>query len=199
MKQYTQVFTALELATLLSTQSITLGNSQNTTLDEMLLQLKAIQAQIINMTSPDTQTTTAGLLQRWRDSRTNNDTATTSSTASVKTKAPNCSSFTSVPNDTIKSGKSVTLQWITNNANTVTIDNGIGNVNRIGQVIVRPTTTTTYTLTATNTDNQKVTCSVTVPVINSAQINCDGFKLSSSTINQMNPLLFRGILVKIVS
>lgn len=40
------------------------------------------------------------------------------------------------------------LVWTTEHANTVTIDNGIGEVSAIGSILIEPAQTTTYTLTA---------------------------------------------------
>jgi serine/threonine-protein kinase len=48
----------------------------------------------------------------------------------------------------IESGQSTTLKWQTANATDVSIDNGIDRVDSSGQTTVRPSTTTTYILTA---------------------------------------------------
>ena len=48
----------------------------------------------------------------------------------------------------IEQGQATTLKWETANASEVTIDNGIDRVDNSGQTTVRPTTNTTYTLTA---------------------------------------------------
>jgi phospholipase C len=50
----------------------------------------------------------------------------------------------------ITAGQSVTLTWTSNNATTVSIDNGVGTVTANGSGTVTPTATTTYTITATN-------------------------------------------------
>jgi len=50
---------------------------------------------------------------------------------------------------------SSTLSWATSNATNVTIDQGIGTVSATGTKEVSPADTTTYTLTATNSDGQK--------------------------------------------
>lgn len=62
----------------------------------------------------------------------------------------------------ILSGEASTLSWATANADSVTIS-GIGNVEGSGSRQVTPTTTTSYTLTATN-PRGPVTCNVTVTV-----------------------------------
>ena len=51
---------------------------------------------------------------------------------------------------TINEGESSTLIWSVTDADTVTIDHGIGAVALIGTTIVSPITNTTYTITATN-------------------------------------------------
>jgi uncharacterized cupredoxin-like copper-binding protein len=65
---------------------------------------------------------------------------------------------------TIAPGQNSTLSWATNGATTVTINNGVGSVALNGSVTVSPTTTTTYTLTATNSAGLSVTDPVTVTV-----------------------------------
>jgi phospholipase C len=47
-------------------------------------------------------------------------------------------------------GGTATLTWQSQNADSVTIDNGIGRVALSGQMVVTPSATTTYTATATN-------------------------------------------------
>jgi len=48
----------------------------------------------------------------------------------------------------IESGQSTTLKWQTANASEVSIDNGISRVDNAGETTVRPSATTSYTLTA---------------------------------------------------
>jgi len=65
---------------------------------------------------------------------------------------------------TIAPGGSSTLSWATNGATTVSISPGIGNVPVNGSTTVSPTSTTTYTLTASSADGKSVTAPVTVTV-----------------------------------
>ncbi|MGE5322851.1 MAG: alkaline phosphatase family protein [Actinomycetota bacterium] len=51
---------------------------------------------------------------------------------------------------TIAAGQSATLSWTSNNATTVSIDQGIGTVGPSGSMTVSPAATTTYTITAVN-------------------------------------------------
>ena len=66
----------------------------------------------------------------------------------------------------ITRGESATLNWMTTNADNVSIDQGVGSVAVNGTVNVSPTETTTYTITATGpggTTTQSVTVTVTHP------------------------------------
>jgi hypothetical protein len=64
---------------------------------------------------------------------------------------------------TIVQGESATIFYQTINADTVTISNGVGSVGKSGSVVVSPTVTTNYTITATNTFGND-TCSVAIKV-----------------------------------
>jgi len=81
---------------------------------------------------------------------------------------PTISSFTATPSEIFK-GNNSTLSWSVSNATTVSINQGIGNVSSTETREVGPTVTTSYTLTATNS-NGTVTksCTVTVKSIASA-------------------------------
>jgi hypothetical protein len=63
---------------------------------------------------------------------------------------PIVNSFNTSPGRIVPGGSS-TLSWDVSGAATVSIDPGVGNVGLSGTRVVLPTTTTTYTLTATNT------------------------------------------------
>jgi LysM repeat protein len=66
----------------------------------------------------------------------------------------------------INSGETSTLFWVVENADTVTINNGVGNVSLAGTQDVSPAATTVYTLTATNiTGSVTATATVNVNVI----------------------------------
>jgi len=56
--------------------------------------------------------------------------------------------LTAVPS-TIESGQSVTLSWTSENATSLDLQPGVGNVQSSGSTSVSPTESTTYTLTAT--------------------------------------------------
>ena len=77
--------------------------------------------------------------------------------------APKISSFTATP-ATIDKGESSTLSWSVTNADSLSIDQGIGTVTGTS-VKVSPSLVTTYTLTATNsTGSAKARATVTVGV-----------------------------------
>ena len=70
---------------------------------------------------------------------------------------------------TIDFGQSSSLQWVVQNATTVTIDNSIGTVGLTGSHAISPAATTTYTITATNAVGT-VTAQTKLTVITSVQI-----------------------------
>ncbi|GAH83088.1 unnamed protein product, partial [marine sediment metagenome] len=75
---------------------------------------------------------------------------------------PIINSFSADPT-TITVGESSVLSWSITDANSVTIDNGVGSVTFTGNTMVNPVVTTTYTLTATN-NTGSVTAMITVTV-----------------------------------
>ncbi len=89
----------------------------------------------------------------------------------------------------INEGQSATLSWMTANADSASIDRGVGTVSPNGSVMVSPTVTTTYTLTATNaygSDTALLTITVTqLPAAsitaNPAQIETGGSTVLSWT------------------
>jgi YVTN family beta-propeller protein len=89
-------------------------------------------------------------------------TATDATTASIQQCLPPTVGFSSNP-AAIRQGESCTLIWTSENAASVSIDNGIGIVGSSGTITVQPQATTTYTITATGRCGT-VTESVTVIV-----------------------------------
>ena len=75
---------------------------------------------------------------------------------------PVINSFTVSLTD-IERGESSTVSWNVSGATTVEIDNGIGTVSSSGEQTVSPTSTTTYTLTASN-DNGNVSQTVQIVI-----------------------------------
>jgi len=65
------------------------------------------------------------------------------------TNPPAIISFSAAPSE-IMAGQRSTLTWSVSGANTVSLDNGIGDVSTLTSTSVSPAQTTTYTLTATN-------------------------------------------------
>ena len=92
--------------------------------------------------------------------------------------APSITSFTA-SSSTITAGESTTLSWLTANAASLSIDNGVGTVTGTS-VTVTPSVTTTYTLTATNAAGKTTTSHATVTVVATPSIA--SFTVSSSVI-----------------
>lgn len=82
--------------------------------------------------------------------------------------------FSATP-DTILPGGSTTLKWSTQNANLVSIDNGIGNVALTGSRTVTPGTSTIYTLRAEGAGGYSIATAqvlvTTIPVLDLPVIN----------------------------
>jgi len=76
---------------------------------------------------------------------------------------PTIAYFTANPILIMQSTQS-TLSWSTTNATSISIDQGIGNVAATDKTTVSPGETTTYMLTAKNSDGQK-TASCTVEIM----------------------------------
>jgi hypothetical protein len=82
----------------------------------------------------------------------------------------------------ITNGQKSVLSWTTQNASSVSIDQGINGVSANGSKDVYPTQNTTYTLTATG-NGKTVTCAKTItvnPVVHN--LSCDSFSASPSSL-----------------
>ena len=89
-------------------------------------------------------------------------TRTATCTVTIELELPTIDYFTATP-ASVKKDDPSTLSWSVQNADTISIDNGIGTVAATGTVDVTPSTTTTYTLTATNVDGDSTTtCQVEI-------------------------------------
>lgn len=75
--------------------------------------------------------------------------------------APTCTLSASATS--ITKGNTTTISWSSTDANTVTIDQGVGTVSASGSQSVSPNTTTTYTATVTNSADT-ATCQASVTV-----------------------------------
>jgi hypothetical protein len=76
---------------------------------------------------------------------------------------PSCDAFSATPT-TITKGESASLNWVTSNATSVAINNGIGAVAATGTLSVTPLATTEYLLTVFGGTTVKDTCTTTVVV-----------------------------------
>lgn len=86
--------------------------------------------------------------------------------------APKCDSFTLSPASLPVGGGNVTLSWVTTDAGTVTIDNGVGTVAADGSKVVAVTQGKTFTLTAAKAGQSNASCTASVVVANPAVISC---------------------------
>ena len=78
--------------------------------------------------------------------------------------APLISSFTANANN-VAAGQPVTLSWSVSGGTSISIDNGVGDVTTRSSAVVNPVQTTTWTITATNTQGvSSASVTVTVPV-----------------------------------
>ena len=97
---------------------------------------------------------------------------------------PRIDSFTATPS-TIAPGGSSTLRWSTTGAkNVASISPDPGSVTpgASGSRVVTPSSTTTYTLRASNNDGDSDTASVTVTVTEDPEPRCDSFTASPANI-----------------
>lgn len=84
--------------------------------------------------------------------------------------APSPTAELSATPSVISAGDQVTLKWQTTNANSVSIDNGVGNVETSGVKTVTPSETTTYHLTASG-DGGTADATATVTVNSQPAVN----------------------------
>jgi hypothetical protein len=105
----------------------------------------------------------------------------------IKPAAPDATATIQADKTSIKVGESATLTWTTQNAKRVKLD-PLGRVSFNGQRPVSPKTTTTYTLTATNSDGKptasEVTINVTGGVIATTPAAFASLKVNKTTINR---------------
>ncbi|HZI10401.1 MAG TPA: hypothetical protein VE153_08380, partial [Myxococcus sp.] len=92
----------------------------------------------------------------------------------------------------IASGESAELSWEVTGAQDVSIDSGVGEVSG-SSVQVRPTTTTTYTLTATN-ERGSTTANTTVTVSTDGGTNLSGSLTTRTLTLAGSPYLVTGHL-----
>ncbi len=118
-------------------------------------------------------------------------TAVPPTSTATNTPPPTCAgppvieSFTASPNP-ITAGGSTTLSWgAVTNADSASIDQGIGGVATPGSRTVSPATTTTYTLTATGCGGT-ATSQVTVTVNPAATNDISNFSATSVSATQLN-------------
>jgi len=117
-----------------------------------------------SITVSPTQTTTYTLTAR----NSVND-ATSTVTVTVGSPGAVLLNGCSATPPTIPAGNSSTLSWTSSNADSVSIQPGIGPVAKSGSVLVKPMQTTTYVVTAVG-GGSSTTCSITVTVGSGAPV-----------------------------
>jgi peptidoglycan-associated lipoprotein len=100
---------------------------------------------------------------------------------------PTVLAFTVEPS-VIERGQSATLRWSVNNVTTISIDNGIGDVQSSGTRRITPAETTTYRLTASG-PNGVVNGTTTVTVTNPAPVVAPTARPGSTLDQEVNQLL----------
>ena len=114
-----------------------------------------------------------------------NDTCQVTITVNTPEPVAKCVSFTASRNSVPHGGGNVTLTWSTNNVNSVSINNGVGNFNSsTGSTNVFVNSNTTYTLTANGT-NSDDTCQVTISVDTPDPVaKCVSFTANKTTVDE---------------
>ena len=147
--------------------------------EALTYQWTQIAGPTVTLSNPTGVTTTfaaaAGQTYSFRLTVKNTDNGTASSTTTVSAVSATQTLITQFYANpaTITAGQSSTLIWVTTGATSVSIAPNIGAVNTSGSTTVSPTSTTTYTLTATGpngTVNQAVTVTVGTQVSGAPQI-----------------------------
>ena len=98
---------------------------------------------------------------------------------------PICDAFSASPDNLPVGGGKTTLTWETTDATSVSIDNGVGDVDLDGDTEIDITDDTTFTLTATR-GNDSITCDTTVTVEDDTQeptVSCDAFSASPNSFS----------------
>ncbi len=137
--------------------------------DSRTIRVKVVEPIATTPTTPDFPTTpttpTTPDFPTTPTTPTNPDVPTTPTTPTtpVKPAAPEATASIQADKTTIKAGESINLTWKTQNAKSVRLE-PIGKVSLSGQRPVSPKVTTTYTLSATNSDGIETASEVTVNV-----------------------------------
>ena len=86
----------------------------------------------------------------------------------------------------ISEGETANLSWVVMSAETVSIDNGIGNVSNIGERIIIPTETTVYTLTARNGTKTLTATTQIIVVNNTNEVNDNDTSIDDDSSDEDN-------------
>ncbi len=128
-----------------ATLSWKVTDADNITIDQGIGPVAASGNMTVSISAPTTYTLTA----KNGNLKTVDSTTVLNCTAPPTGSLPTITYFDTTPN-AIPPGEIITLVWQVTGATSVSIDNGIGPVNASGRYSVMPTSTTVYTLTATD-------------------------------------------------
>ena len=142
------------------------SNAATVTIDNGVGQVDAASGTV--QVSPEATTT----YTLTASNQAGNTTATATLTVSSPVEKPTVNSFAASPAAIVQGG-AASLSWDVSNAATVTIDNGVGQVDAAsGTVQVSPAATTTYTLAATNqAGDTTATATLTVSSLDKPAVN----------------------------
>lgn len=130
------------------------ANASTLIIDNGVGDVTGLNSKTVNVNSTTTFTLTAS-------NANGGSTATT--TVTVSPPAPTISSFTVTPDALAAGSGSVTLNWASTGASSLSLDNGVGDVTGLTSKVVNVTANTAFTLTATNaTGSTTSQASVTV-------------------------------------
>ena len=172
------LFFIADPSTIQSGQATTLSwNIENATSATISPAIGTVNARSGSIQVTPTSTTTYTLT-----AKNSSGTDTAPVTVVVSQPKPQILECTAVPM-TISQGESARLYYNTLNATSVTITPGVGSVGTNGNVVVTPSVTTNYTITATNTVGT-ATCAVAVQVTPGAAPRIDRFSASPLSVTK---------------
>ena len=112
--------------------------------------------------------------------------STAASAATLSPALPQISFFGANPASII-AGQVTTLSWVVSNSTSLTVNQRVGNVTSGGSVVVSPTTTTVYTLTAANgAGSTNAQTTVTVSPDTTPPTVPAGFSATTVSVSQIN-------------
>ena len=167
----TATFSADKLTILKGDSAVLTWATENTTVCTITPGMESVELNSSHTVTPE-ETTTYVLTA-------SNDLNTVTKELTITVVAPPTVTFT-VDNATLTQGDTAILSWMTENATSCTIDNGIGSVDLNGSVEVTPSEAITYTITVTG-PLSSVTAEVAILVYNPPAVT---FAVDNQTIQK---------------